>query len=342
MMNERPFFSIVIPVYNSEKFLNDCIESVFSQSCKDYELILVDDESSDNSPAICDCWAEKHPSVVHVVHQKNEGVYIAKRNGISHSKGSYVFVMDNDDLLVSTNTLEEIKEMIKQNNADLVIFNATDNLDTGHLVSNPPFYDGQIFENDDLVKIYDCFLSTKDLHHIWMMVFKRNLFDWDYNYCESFRMMRDGPFLVLPIISQARKILYLDRTYYYWRIQNTASASKHYDVVDFFYSVRLLHERIIEYYEKWEYKTKRTCELIKSNYVTDICIAAIKARSLSDGAGISRTDYLKLLSQDDYFRSCYSLKYLELFRKAIAFALYHKFFIVVNGMSSVVGLIKRR
>ena len=89
-MCKNPYFSVVIPVYNSEKYLDECISSVMSQRMKDFELILVDDESSDNSPAICDKWAKDYPHMIKVIHQKNTGVYIAKRNGIKATKGNYI------------------------------------------------------------------------------------------------------------------------------------------------------------------------------------------------------------------------------------------------------------
>ena len=98
MTTDAPFFSVVIPVYNSETYLDECIGSIFAQTCQDFEVVLVDDESKDKSAEICDTWAEKYPDKVRVIHQKNTGVYIAKRNGIKASKGKYIYVIDNDDL----------------------------------------------------------------------------------------------------------------------------------------------------------------------------------------------------------------------------------------------------
>ena len=106
MTENKPFFSVVIPVYNSEKYLNECLQSVFAQTCEDFELVLVDDESKDRSADICDEWKEKYPDKVQVIHQKNTGVYIAKRNGIKASNGRFIYVMDNDDLIVSDKFFE--------------------------------------------------------------------------------------------------------------------------------------------------------------------------------------------------------------------------------------------
>ncbi len=341
-MKMQPFFSVIIPVYNSEKYLNECIESVFAQTFQDFELVLVDDESKDSSSDICDMWFKKYPEKVNVIHQKNTGVYIAKRNGIKASVGKYLYVIDNDDAITSPKALEEIKAKIDNTGCDLIIFNATDEKESGHLLCQIPFSNGQLFQNETLADIYDHFLETKNFHHIWMMIFSRDLFDWDYEYQEPYRMLRDGASLVLPLLSNAKKVLYTSNVYYYWRVQNQSSASKHYDVVNFYYSIRHLHERILSFSGKWKYKTERTDDLIKKNYVADICIAAIKVRSISSKSDITRKDCLKMIANDKRFREEYTLKYLEGFRKPVAFALYHRMYWVVSVLSTVVGVVKGR
>lgn len=342
MNNEKPFFSVIIPVYNSEKYLNECLESIFTQSCEDFELVLVDDESKDRSGTICEEWKNKYPDKIQVIHQKNTGVYIAKRNGIKASKGQFLYVMDNDDLIVSEKAFETIKTKIEENDCDLVIFNATDNMCTGHLLCSIPFENGKIFEGKQLSNIYDEFLKTKNLHHIWMMVFSRKLFDWDYIYSEEFRMLRDGPSLILPIISSAHRVIYIKDIFYYWRIQNQNSASKHYDVINFYNSIRCLHRRVVEYSKTWKYKSKDTDNLVKSNYVMDISIAAIKARSLSPTASMTRNEFISMLANDEMFREEFTTDNLKGYRKIVARALFHRQYWAINLMSSMVGLLKRR
>lgn len=332
MSDTAPFFSVVIPVYNSERYLNECLESVFSQTFKDFELILVDDASKDQSGTICDSWHNRHPDRVRVIHQANTGVYIAKRNGIKASRGRYIYVMDNDDLITSDRAFETLEREIVEKHCDVVIFNATDNPETGHLIANIPFNDRVIFEGEKLGRIYDEYLGTKNLHHIWMMVFRRELFDWDFEYSQDFRMLRDGPMLILPILSNASAVLYLKDTFYYWRIQNQNSASKRYDVVSFYRGVRFLHQCVIEYAQKWKYRSDRTNSLLKSSYIADITIAAIKSRSISPSVGMSRREYLRMLSDDSMFRAEYTLKNLEPYRKLIAFSLYHRQYWLINAM----------
>ena len=174
------------------------------------------------------------------------------------------------------------------------------------------------------------------------MVFSRDLFDWDFEYNQDFRMLRDGPSLTLPVISNAKKILFLQDSLYYWRIQNQNSASKHYDVLGFYKSIRYLHERVIDYSKKWKYKSDKTNTLVKSSYVTDICIAAIKARSISSTASMTKKEYLRKLSEDEMFRRDFTTQYLEKYRKIIAYALYKKQIWLISILSSIVGAAKNR
>ncbi len=98
-----PVFSIIVPVYNSGNCLKECLDSVLSQSFSDYELILVDDGSTDNSGTICDEYTKKD-SRIKVIHQKNKGVSSARNTGLSRSCGQYITFLDSDDYL-STNYL---------------------------------------------------------------------------------------------------------------------------------------------------------------------------------------------------------------------------------------------
>ena len=89
--------SIIMPVYNSEKYLSKAVESVLAQDFQDFELIMVDDGSPDNSGAVCDSYAEKDARVK-VIHKKNGGICSARNAGIDAARGEYIGFCDNDDL----------------------------------------------------------------------------------------------------------------------------------------------------------------------------------------------------------------------------------------------------
>lgn len=110
--------SIVVPVYNVEKYLRQCVDSILSQSYKDFEIILVDDGSTDNSGTICDEYAEN--PVIRVFHKQNEGLGMARNTGIDAAKGDYVAFLDSDDYWYS-DALEKLMSAIEQNGADTCI-----------------------------------------------------------------------------------------------------------------------------------------------------------------------------------------------------------------------------
>ena len=117
-------FSIVIPVYNVAPYLCECVDSVLAQDFTDYEIILVDDGSTDNSPAICDEYAEKY-SQIKVIHKTNGGLSDARNFGIKEAQGNYLMFLDSDDFWEGKTILSDIKQIIDQANPDMIIHSFT-------------------------------------------------------------------------------------------------------------------------------------------------------------------------------------------------------------------------
>lgn len=113
--------SVIVPIYNTGKYLVECVESIRKQTYSNIEIILVDDGSTDASIEICDEFAEKD-SRIRVFHKKNEGSAIAKNFGIQQSKGEYIILVDSDDI-VSDRMIEVLYTQIKEKNADIAIGN---------------------------------------------------------------------------------------------------------------------------------------------------------------------------------------------------------------------------
>lgn len=111
--------SIIIPVYNSADYLDQCINSVINQSYKDWECILINDGSKDDSGNICDKW-NKIDNRIHVIHQTNQGVSAARNRGIQESSGEFITFIDSDDWIEQT-YLYDLIQGIKESKADLVV-----------------------------------------------------------------------------------------------------------------------------------------------------------------------------------------------------------------------------
>ncbi len=110
--------SIIVPIYNSEKYLKECMDSILSQTYPDMEVLLVDDGSPDNCPQICDEYAAQDGRV-QVVHKENGGLSDARNAGIKSASGKYLLFLDSDDKLASEVVIEELIMEIKKNNRDV-------------------------------------------------------------------------------------------------------------------------------------------------------------------------------------------------------------------------------
>lgn len=154
-------FSIIVPVYNVEKYLDQCVKSVISQNFSDWELILVDDGSTDGSSKICDDFAEKDKRII-VVHKKNGGASEARNCGLDKACGEFILFLDSDDFWNNPNALNEIDEQIKLNGSDVVIFGCTDfNMKSNEVVISRSNYNMDIIEKGSKKEILHYLLSEK-------------------------------------------------------------------------------------------------------------------------------------------------------------------------------------
>ena len=116
----KPFFSIVLPIYNVEKYLDRCNNSILKQNFENYEIILVDDGSKDNCPEMCDDWAKKDKRIK-VIHKENAGLGYARNTGLSVATGKYIFFFDSDDYILP-GTFESVWNTINKDMSQAVFF----------------------------------------------------------------------------------------------------------------------------------------------------------------------------------------------------------------------------
>ena len=116
-----PFFSIIMPVYNNEKYFPIAVESVLNQSFADFELIIVDDGSTDKTGAIADSFAKKDKRV-RVIHQENQWIYASFNNGIAVAEGKYILVVNSDDT-INKDALKRIYDISADKDIDIIFFN---------------------------------------------------------------------------------------------------------------------------------------------------------------------------------------------------------------------------
>ncbi len=113
------FFSIIIPVYNASAYIHQCLDSVFSQSFQDFEVIAVDDGSNDESLKICEDYCKENDNFT-VLGKRNGGASSARNVGLSKMRGDYLILLDSDDFWISDHVLEDIHNLLVESNADVL------------------------------------------------------------------------------------------------------------------------------------------------------------------------------------------------------------------------------
>ena len=127
-----PLVSIIVPIYKAEHYLDTCIKSILNQTYTNLEVILVDDGSPDNCPAICDMYAEKD-SRVRVIHKKNGGVSSARNTGLDYANGQYICFVDSDDW-IEAKMVEHLYDCIQKNNTDAAVCLSSDYSEDGAFI----------------------------------------------------------------------------------------------------------------------------------------------------------------------------------------------------------------
>lgn len=218
-------FSVLIPVYNAGKYLEDCIESVLNQSYKNFEIILVDDGSTDNSLNICKRYTDDLK--IKTITQKNKGQFFARQRALSEAKGEYCIFLDSDDYWHS-NLLLKVHETIKTYDSDLVIFRYTKVSDNGEVLFTSPstFENHTLFDVSNKEELFKVMSNSFDLNNLVCKAFRRNIVNKDFfKYYNNIRI-RNGEDLLqsLSLISNANTICYVNQTLYFYRY-NTSSVS---------------------------------------------------------------------------------------------------------------------
>lgn len=177
LMPDNPFFSIIIPVYNAEQYICPCLDSISTQSFRNYEVILVDDGSSDCSLSLCKKRAANDSRIV-VVSQQNAGTSAARNTGICYATGQYITFMDNDDLWIDQYALEGIAKLIAQTGADLIIhetFEFSGRAETANIPNCTPELASQINKMDKASAISKLCQKRLLVSAVWAKVCKKSL-----------------------------------------------------------------------------------------------------------------------------------------------------------------------
>lgn len=198
--------SVIIPVYNVEKYIEKCICSVLAQTFTDFEIIVVIDGSTDSSEAIVRKLLKENHEKITIINQENAGLGGARNTGIRNARGEYLLFVDSDDY-IEKNLLFDAVEMIKSENSDVVLFDFDYVDDKGTLLKH-----GSAFQTDNT----DFFSMPEVLTAwpcAWNKLYRKNLFTENGIFYPC-RLWFEDLATTPKILSEARKISYINKSYY--------------------------------------------------------------------------------------------------------------------------------
>lgn len=257
---KNPSLSIIIPVYNVKNYLNKCIDSILNQSYKDFEIILVDDGSTDGSGEICDEYSKMN-SKIKVFHKKNNGQGSARNLGLDVCKGKYIGFVDSDDF-IDPDMYESMIMILEEEDVDIVECGARN-----------VYMDGTSAEHDD--NIYLKFNNKECLDHyirgnyfytaVWNKLFKRNIIT-DIRFPEG--MIFEDIYFTYHAYYKAKSIMYTSRCLYNYLAKRPNSTMNHgFDIREITNRLVLLKERMNFLYSK---SLVEAADICRFNYYKDV------------------------------------------------------------------------
>lgn len=291
--------SVIIPIYNVERYLDRCITSVVNQSHRELQIILIDDGSTDNSPEICDRWADVDPRIT-VIHQENCGVSIARNRGLDEAVGEYVLWVDSDDY-IAPESISRMIPMLDQANADMVICDFIKGANDAYAFHSSGEGHSEVIDNvTALHRIYVDSHSALRYAAPWAKLAKRSIYQ-DIRYPEG--KIFEDIYTTHKLLYRCERIAVLDLPlfYYFQRPDSIMNASFSMKKLDYLQAL----------VERFEFYKNHSLEELEHNAYDELLHSLIWEYSrtrdlLHNAAGMA---YIKQLFRSTYRKGYASRRY---------------------------------
>ena len=292
----QPKISVIVPVYKAEKYLHICVDSILAQTFTNFELILVDDGSPDNSGKLCDEYAAKD-NRIKVIHKENGGVSSARQAGIENAVGEYTIHADPDDWVEST-MLEELYKKAKEDNADIVICDYWEEFENSqrYILQSPSSTDKYALISDMLNQKLHGSCCNKLVRR---ECYRNVKFPEGLNYSEDL-------YVNMHFINNGAKVTYLEKAFYHYNLFTNENSIMRGAKASLYYQGLKFIELIKEICNKEEFS---------EGYSTQYADLAIRAFCCNAHSTIELKRLLQKWEKEFHFK-----RKLSLFWKMLIFA----------------------
>lgn len=329
-MNDLDLITIIVPIYNVEQYLNRCIKSLVNQSYENLQIILVDDESPDKCPQICDEWVKKDARI-EVIHKLNSGLGLSRNEGLKQAKGKYVCFVDSDDY-IHESTIMELYLRIEECEANVCYYGCVDVIDGIESIKNPPkklIYVGDEVQREFAANLIGNNPSDSEplfsgLSACYAFYNTKFLKDNDIKFhSEREQYISEDMIFNLTVCSFANKISILPKSLYYYVIRRSDSLRSTYRS-DRFNKNKLMYMKLIEFSEN--FNLGQNGRLRAQKYLIQATIACIKMELIATENRKQTIKSLNKYTEDKTLREIlekYPINQLPLKQRIFCFFLKH-------------------
>lgn len=315
--------SIVIPIYNVERYLDRCMNSIFNQTYKNLEIILVDDGSPDNCPNMCDAWAKKDKRIK-VVHKKNAGLGMARNTGIENATGDYICFFDSDDY-VELNTIELGLKSAEKYNSDIIMWGLKQFNSKNEIIFEQfPSLSKEYYSNDEIldyilpnVLSFDPETGKKQGLNMsaWGSMYSMNLINRiSFRFVSEREYISEDFYSLLKLYKDVNRFSIVKKPLYNYFV-NDQSLTHVYDP-NRFNRISYCFKGMLDICNQFNY-SKEISNGVNSLYIGSV-IGALKLIISSENTKQEQIQYIENVLNDEYLNECLckiNLKTESLLRK---------------------------
>lgn len=326
-------FTIIIPVFNTEKYLGKCIDSVIQQSFNNYEIIIVNDKSTDNSKIICEKYKSMYDSIIFIDKDENEGLSEARNSALRVAAGEYIVFLDSDDWLIEGALLDVNNIIIDNDGPDIVI----NRIRSYHEKENVYIDCNYKFDLDVLSKaipidVFDyCFNNSNILYAPWVFVVKRTFLE-EQNLFFKKGLLHEDEEWSPKVILNSKKIEFNNNCFYCNRANRNGSITQSLNVKKEYDKLKII-DLLIEESEKSKYNKEES--------------KRVRSRCSSIYTGILKSIYsykkINIVDYNHIIKELYTKKNVLLFNDMIKYKLIYILVNIlgVNNTSFIINILKR-
>lgn len=301
---EQALVTVVLPIYNVEKYLDRCIESVVDQTYRNLEILLIDDGSPDHCPQMCEAWAQRDKRI-QVIHKANAGLGEARNTGIEYANGAYICFFDSDDY-IHPEAVEKCMKHVQKHNAEVVVFGVNMVNSAGQVTASyPPAVGEQLYRADEVRNIFLPELIAPSVRKdgaksfymtAWSMLYSMEVISKaGWRFSSERWIISEDVYSLLAFFAHVSSVAVVPEALYYY-CENGTSLSRKY-MPDRYTRIRHFYTETQKLCEMKEYDAHIRHQVIKP-YLA-FTTAALKQELVSPRSFWQRIGEMKKIIQDD-------------------------------------------